>query len=131
MLMWILLVLALYVVQIYTVSILCFSESGLSDKEMMTVGLGSRDDTPALTNRGERAQRALNNLKESLPIFLALSILAIAMEKETALALGAAAVFFIARVVYVPLYVKAVPVARSGAWLVGFVALIVMACALI
>ncbi|OUS27069.1 hypothetical protein A9Q99_17870 [Gammaproteobacteria bacterium 45_16_T64] len=131
MLTWILLVLALYIVQIYSVSILCFGESGLSDKEMMAVGWGSRDDTPELTNRGQRAQRALNNLKESLPIFLSLAVLAIVMEKETTLALSAAIAFFVARVIYVPLYIRAVPMLRSGVWLVAFCALFVMAYALI
>ncbi len=131
MLTLILLVLGLYVVQIYLVSILCFSESGLSNGEMVTVGMGSRDDTPSLTVRGSRAERALNNLKESLPIFITLAILAIMLEKDSGLAVTSATVFFIARVVYVPLYVKGVPFLRSGAWVVGFLSLFVMAFSLI
>ncbi|MBV1919971.1 MAG: MAPEG family protein, partial [Pseudomonadales bacterium] len=96
MLTLILLVLGLYVVQIYLVTILCFSESGLSKDDMVTVGLGSRDDTPSLTVRGTRAERALNNLKESLPIFLALAILAIVLGKDSGLAVISAAILFIA-----------------------------------
>lgn len=130
MLALILMVLGLYVVQVYTVSILCFSESGLSNDDMMKVGLGSRDDTPALTVRGERAERALNNLKESLPIFLTLAILAITLNKESTLAITGAAVFLVARVGYVPVYVKGIPVVRSALWLISFAALIAMAIAL-
>ena len=131
MLTLILLVLGLYVVQIYLVSILCFSESGLSNDAMVKVGLGSRDDTPSLTVRGSRAERALNNLKESLPIFLTLAILAIVLEKDSGLAVTSAAVFFIARVIYVPLYVKGVPFLRSGVWVVAFLSLFLMAFSLL
>lgn len=131
MLTLILLVLGLYVVQIYLVSILCFGESGLSNDAMVKVGLGSRDDTPSLTVRGSRAERALNNLKESLPIFLTLAILAIVLEKGSGLAVTSATVFFIARVIYVPLYVKGVPFLRSGVWIVAFLSLFVMAFSLI
>ena len=131
MLTLILLVLGLYVVQIYLVSILCFSESGLSNDDMVTVGLGSRDDTPALTVRGSRAERALNNLKESLPIFLTLAILAIVLEKDSGFAVTSATVFFIARVIYVPLYVKGVPFLRSGVWVAAFLSLFAMAFSLV
>ena len=131
MLALILLVLGLYVVQIYLVSILCFSESGLSNNEMVTVGMGSRDDTPSLTVRGSRAERALNNLKESMPIFLTLAVLAIVLEKDSGLALTSAAAFFVARVIYVPLYVKGIPFLRSGVWIVAFFSLFVMAFSLV
>lgn len=131
MLTWIFVVIVLYVVQIYLVSILRFTESGLSDQEMITVGLGTRDDTPGLSVRGERAERALNNLKESLPIFLTLAVLSIVMDKQTALAVYSAIVFAFARVIYVPLYVKGIPFLRSGVWVVSFGALISMAVALI
>jgi uncharacterized MAPEG superfamily protein len=131
MLTLILLVLGLYVVQVYLVTILCFSESGLSKDDMVTVGLGSRDDTPSLTVRGTRAERALNNLKESLPIFLTLAILAIVLEKDSGLAVISAAIFFVARVIYVPLYVKGTPFLRSGVWVVAFLSLFVMAFSLI
>jgi len=131
MLTLILLVLGLYVVQIYLVSILCFSESGLSNDDMIKAGLGSRDDTPSLTVRGLRAERALGNLKESLPIFITLAILAIVLEKDLGLAVTSATVFFIARVVYVPLYVKGVPYLRSGVWVVAFLSLFAMAFSLV
>ena len=48
----------------------------------------------------------------------------------TAAILGAQ-VFVLARLAYLPLYVLAVPVARSTAYTVGFVGLIMMALALI
>ena len=49
---------------------------------------------------------------------------------DQAQALMGAKVFVIARLVYLPLYMLAVPVARSAVWTAGFAGLIVMGLAL-
>lgn len=59
MLTWIFAAVILYTVQVFMVSTLRYKESGLSNEQMMTVGLGSRDDAPELQQRGQRAERAL------------------------------------------------------------------------
>lgn len=86
--------------------------------------LGPQDDI-SLGTRGERAQRALRNLHETLPIFLGLALLAIIHQVESGAMLGAW-VYLVARVVYVPLYVFGVRILRSVAWNIGTLGLILM-----
>lgn len=113
-------VLALYLVQLFTPALIRFSQIGLERY------VGSRDDLPELPVTGQRASRALNNLKESLFLFLPLAILAIVMGHENAAMLGAQ-VFLVARIVYVVTYLLAVPWLRSIMWIVGFAGLVMMA----
>ncbi|MEL6296577.1 MAG: MAPEG family protein, partial [Pseudomonadota bacterium] len=64
--------------------------------------------------------------------FLALGILAMVVEgADQSLALLGAQLFVVARIAYIPLYMLAVPVVRSGAWIAGFVGMIMMAYALL
>ncbi len=73
-----------------------------------------------------RAQRALDNLKESYPAFIALA-LALAVSGRTG-GLGAtgAMLWFVARVVYHPLYLFGVPYVRSFAWIASMLGLLLM-----
>lgn len=77
---------------------------------------------PPLSEMGQRAVRAHDNLKENYPPF-AIAILLLAFSggftRYTALA---AIVFLIARLVHMPAYVLGVPWLRTLSWLVGFVA---------
>ena len=116
----ILVVLALYFVQLYTPAIMRFSQIGLNRY------VGSRDDLPSLPLSGQRAERALTNLQESLFLFLPLAILSIVKGYEVAV-LGGAELFLGARVVYVVAYILAVPWLRSIVWVVGFAGLVIMA----
>jgi len=116
----ILVVLALYFVQLFAPAIVRFSQIGLNRY------VGSRDDLPSLPLAGQRAERALTNLKESLFLFLPLAILSIVQGHETA-ALAGAELFLGARVVYAVAYVFAVPWLRSIVWIVGFAGLVIMA----
>ncbi len=88
--------------------------------------VGPRDEPRALTGMGGRAQRALNNLFESLILFAVAVLTASATGKfgpETALA---AQTYFWARVAYVPAYVFGIPWLRSLIWGVGFAATLVI-----
>ncbi|MCZ4272830.1 MAPEG family protein [Maritalea porphyrae] len=116
----ILIVLALYIVQLLTPATMRFFQIGLNRY------VGSRDDLPSLPLAGQRAERALINLKESLFLFLPLAILSIMQGHEVA-ALAGAELFLGARVVYVVAYVLAVPWLRSIVWVVGFLGLVMMA----
>jgi len=73
-----------------------------------------------------RAQRALDNFKESYPAFIALA-LALAVSGRTG-GLGAtgAMLWFAARIVYHPLYLFGVPYVRSLAWLASMLGLLLM-----
>ena len=74
---------------------------------------GNRDHIRPSTVVGKRAHRALANVQEALPVFLAL-------------ALTGAWIFFIARVVYVPIYLAGVAFVRTLTWIVSLVGLAMM-----
>jgi uncharacterized MAPEG superfamily protein len=92
---------------------------------------GPRDETPAakkpLTGRLERAQA---NLFETLPLFIGAVLIAHVAGRNGALTQWGAALYFWARVVYVPLYAFGVPYVRSLAWTVSFAGLIMILAAL-
>ena len=73
-----------------------------------------------------RAERALRNFQETWPVFIALA-LALALSGRTG-GIGAtgALVWFVARLVYLPLYLFGVPYIRSLAWLVSVIGLLLM-----
>jgi len=73
-----------------------------------------------------RAQRALDNFKESYPAFIALA-LALAVSGRTG-GLGAtgALLWFVARIVYHPLYLFGVPYLRSLVWVASMLGLLLM-----
>lgn len=83
------------------------------------------DNTPQGV-MGGRAQRALDNFKESYPAFIALT-LALAVSGRTG-GLGAtgAMLWFVARIVYHPLYLFGVPYVRSLVWVASMFGLLLM-----
>lgn len=94
--------------------------------------LGSRDNEPEPSKVHGRAIRANKNLNENYPVFMGLGLLALVVgEANMAQAVTGATLFVIARVVYLPLYLAAVPVARSLAYMAGLVGLVTMGLALI
>jgi len=120
----ILLVLALYMVQIF------LQETSRFGFDLWGI-VGNRDKQPELSIIAGRLDRAKNNMLEALPIFITLALLAIIKGRDTSGVAHAASIFFIARVVYVPAYVSGVPMLRSLVWLVGVASLVMMALPLI
>src|SRR5688500_9438724 len=115
MVLVILLVLALFVIQ--TLLPGRFREAPAPGHESkIAENLGPRDQMRPLTITGQRAARALTNMHEALPVFLGLALLNLIVAPQASLAVTGAWVFLIARVVYVPLYLAGVPVARTLAW---------------
>lgn len=97
--------------------------------EGMKVGLSNRDNLPAATPMGARAERAAANSKENFILFLALALTAhVAGMGEQAL-LGAQ-VFIWARLVYLPVYLLGITYLRSAVWIAGVAGLAMMALAL-
>lgn len=92
---------------------------------------GARDDTPAstrpVTGRLERAQA---NLYETMPLFIGAVLIAHVADRNGALTSWGAALYFWARVVYVPLYALGIPYVRSLVWLVSLVGLVMILAAL-
>ncbi|MCO6391266.1 hypothetical protein GTW25_09525 [Aliihoeflea aestuarii] len=88
---------------------------------------GPRDGVPApLGDKAGRAQRALDNFKETWPAFIALALgLAVTGSTGGIGAIGAV-IWFLARIVYLPLYLAGVPRWRSMVWLVSMLGLLLM-----
>jgi uncharacterized MAPEG superfamily protein len=88
--------------------------------------LGPRDNPAPLTVVGGRAERALANMQEALPIFLALALLNLIVGTAAAMALTGGWVFLVARALYVPAYLSGVPVIRTLIWVASWVGMVLM-----
>lgn len=93
----------------------------------LLAALGPRDQPPPMPATAGRAARALHNMMESLPIFIALALLAIVLDRDTGLAATGAMTFLAARVAYVPAYLSGIVGLRSLAWGAGASGLVMMA----
>ena len=92
---------------------------------------GARDQTPDARNPVVgRLERAQSNLYETLPLFIGAVLIAHVTGAESALTLWGVALYFWARVAYVPLYALGVPYIRSLVWLVSLAGLILILVAL-
>ena len=76
--------------------------------------------TGPVTGRLERAQA---NLYETLPLFIGAVLIAQVADRTGALTAWGAALYFWARVAYIPLYALGVPYIRSLVWLVSLAGL--------
>jgi uncharacterized MAPEG superfamily protein len=125
MVLLVLLVLALFVMQTLLPS--RFRQPAADGaKGRLTENLGNRDHMRPLTVVGERATRALDNMHEALPVFLALALLNMIVGTAAGLATTGATIFLIARAVYVAIYMAGVPVVRTLVWAVSWVGLAMM-----
>ncbi|MEO8019193.1 MAG: MAPEG family protein [Pseudomonadota bacterium] len=100
-------------------------------KGVVTENLGNRDHVRPLTVVGQRATRALANMQEALPVFLALALMNMIVAPSAGLAVTGATVFFVARAVYVVVYLSGLAVVRTLVWIVGWVGLGLMIAPLI
>lgn len=123
-------VLLLFVAQTLLSPSLRYLGAGPGVRERLRVALGPRDAPPPHTWSSARAERALVNLQEALPVFLTVALLHVQRGTGDAAAPWAWA-FFAARVAYVPAYLSGVPGLRSGVWMLGWVGLGGMIAALV
>jgi uncharacterized MAPEG superfamily protein len=87
---------------------------------------GNRERLPEFTGWAGRAQRAHRNMLESLVLFASLVLTAKAAGVGNAVTLLGAQLFFWGRVAHAVLYIAGVPWARTGAWAVSVVGLILL-----
>jgi uncharacterized MAPEG superfamily protein len=125
MVLLILLVLALFVVQTLLPSCFRFMGDGEVGKKI-AVALGPRDTPPPQSVVGGRAERALANMHEALPVFLALALLNLIVGTAADMAVTGATVFFVARLLYVPAYLAGIMALRTLIWVVSLAGLIMM-----
>ncbi len=125
MVLIVLLVLALFVIQ--TLLPGRFREPpGPGEKAGLAENLGNRDHMRPLTVTGQRAARALANMHEALPVFLALALMNMIVGTAAGMAIAGAWVFLIARTLYTVIYIAGIPVLRTLVWAVGWVGLVMM-----
>jgi uncharacterized MAPEG superfamily protein len=120
---WILAVLALFFVQTLLPSM---ARAANGAPEQLRFLRGNRDDRPAAPVMAARMERALRNMFEALPVFLALALLAEVHGITEGWALTGAALFFAARLAYVPAYGTGIVLLRSAVWAVGHAGLVMM-----
>jgi len=100
-------------------------------KDTLVESLGNRDHQRPLTVVGRRAERALANMHEGLPVSLALALLNMIVGTEAGRAVTGATIFLVARLVYVAVYMAGIPVLRSLVWAIGWVGFVLMILPLI
>ena len=130
MVLVVLLVLALFVLQ--TLLPTRFREPPApGGQSVIAEAFGNRDHQRPHTIVGRRAIRALANMQEALPVFLALALLNLILVPGAATAVTGAWIFLIARVLYMGIYLAGVPVLRTMCWVAGLVGLAMMVAPLL
>ena len=87
---------------------------------------GNRDTQVELTGWVARAQRSHRNMLESLPLFIALVLVAHVANRANAMTLLGAHLFFWGRLAHWLVYLAGIPWLRSAVWLVSVVGLILI-----
>lgn len=89
--------------------------------------VSSRDkEQPPLTGVAGRLQRALENFKETFPLFLGAIVLVFILQKNNSMTVLGAQMYLMGRVVYVPLYAFNVMIVRSCAWALATAGIVVI-----
>ena len=96
----------------------------------LAYGLSPRDEKKPLTGIGARVERAFANYMQTFPFFAAAVLIAHVAGRHSWLTVLGAQLYFWARLAYVPLYAFGVPVARTVAFLVALVGIVMLLVAL-
>ncbi len=96
----------------------------------MAYGLSPRDEKKPLTGVGARVERAFANYMQTFPFFAAAVLIAHVAGRHSGLTVIGAQLYFWARLVYVPLYAAGIPVARTVAYLVSLLGIVLILIAL-
>jgi uncharacterized MAPEG superfamily protein len=92
---------------------------------------GNREGLPELSGWAGRAQRAHLNMLENLILFAILVLVAQAAGVRNSATLLGAQLFFWGRVAHAVLYLAGIPWARTAAWFVSVIGLILIAWQLV
>jgi uncharacterized MAPEG superfamily protein len=88
--------------------------------------VGNREGMRSLDGFAGRAQRAHRNMLESLPLFIALVLVAQVAGRADATTLLGAELFFWGRVAYLLIYLAGIPWLRTLAWAVSVVGMVLI-----
>lgn len=110
---------------------IALAASGSVIQRGLTWAVGARDgEAKALTGISARLYRASSNFLETFPLFAVVVLLALALNRHTALTVLGAQLYFWARLVYVPAYAAGIPWLRSLIWTVSIVGIVLVLAAL-
>jgi uncharacterized MAPEG superfamily protein len=123
-------VLALFVVQTLLPATFRYLLAGPGVGVRLKIALGSRDAQPPLSKVGARAERALVNMHEAMPVFMAVALLFVVRGGDEGTAIQGAWLFLISRTLYVPAYLAGMFGVRSAIWVVSWAGLAMMITAL-
>jgi uncharacterized MAPEG superfamily protein len=87
---------------------------------------GNREGMPDMTSWAGRAERAHSNMLENVVLFAILVLVAQAAGVRNGMTLLGAQLFFWGRVGHAVLYIAGIPWARTAAWVVSVVGLILI-----
>lgn len=88
--------------------------------------VGPRDAPVALAPVHGRLRRALANLLETAPVFLALALVAHLADRVGPLVQAGIALFLVGRLAFLPAYASGLPWLRTGCWHVAGIGLVLM-----
>ena len=87
----------------------------------LKTALGNRDELADCNGFPARTDRAAKNMLENMVLFTALALVAsVGGVTDPHVELGAR-IFFWARIVYIPIYMIGIPVARTGVWAISVI----------
>ena len=101
--------------------------AGFANKTLGSAYLGSaRDEERRPEGMTGRVMRAHDNHLQALALFTIAVLVVVLGDASTETTINAAWTYLIARVLYVPAYMSAIPMLRSLIWLIGQIATVVM-----
>lgn len=92
---------------------------------------GNRENLPEATPFAGRAERTARNTVENFVLFAAIALVAHALSPANSQVLQGAQVFFVARMVYIPVYYLGLKFVRTAVWTVSMVGLGMMLAAVL
>jgi len=95
----------------------------LTNNVKLSYLFSSRDNAVNTSKYIDRANRALKNLFETLPIFIGLILLSIINDLDNSLL---AMIWLLARIIYVTVYIVGINYVRTGIWAIALICLIMM-----
>jgi uncharacterized MAPEG superfamily protein len=87
---------------------------------------GARDSTTPLTGVAARVDRALQNFKETFPLFAAAILALLFTQHANAETAMGAQLYFWARVAYIPVYAAGISYLRTLIWAVSIAGIVMM-----
>jgi uncharacterized MAPEG superfamily protein len=123
--------LTLFVLQTLLPASFRYLLAGPGTAQRLKIALGPRDSQPPMPLLGARADRALTNLYEALPVFLTLALLHVFRGTTEEVAVQGAWLFVALRALYVPAYLSGLPMIRSLIWMASWIGLGMMLAPLI